>query len=414
MNAKQKTIAYVAQSFPSLTTMFMYREINALKEIGFNINTFATWKPDVNKLSAETKYLVDESYYVFPISKLKFLRTHLYFLITRPVKYISTLFFVLTRKGEKRANRYRTFLHFLEAIYLAVDVKKTGAKHIHAHFCINAATIALVISRLLGISFSFTVHNIFFTDRILLRDKLREAGFIISISNYSRDFLVDLYPQENIKNKFHVIHCGVSSDDFCPAKNRLSSAPPLLFSVSQLAERKGYPVLIEACKLLVEQGYVFKCIIAGNGPQEALLRQMIARYQLEDYVELPGIVFQEKLKTYLKATDIFILPCITAADGDKDGVPMVLMEAMAMQIPVISTYVSGIPELIDDEQSGLLVLEQDVVALANAIKRLLDDEGVLKQKLGQNGRQKIVDEFNIYKNAQQLAEIFVRHLGQAQ
>ena len=169
------------------------------------------------------------------------------------------------------------------------------------------------------------------------------------------------------------------------------------------------PVLVQACKVLDERGYDFRCIIAGDGPQRALLEQQIAEYQLEDKVQLVGVVFQEQLFGYLNRADVFALPCVTTSDGEQDGIPVVLMEAMSMGIPTVSTYVSGIPELIQDGESGLLVREKDPVALADGLQRLLQDRE-LGARLGENARQKVVREFDIEKNARQLTALFERYL----
>jgi len=403
-------IGYITQSFPSLTTTFISREVSALREIEFNIVTFAVWKPNANSLSEESKGFVKNTHYVFPISWIKFITAHFYFLLTQPVKYSSTLAFVLTRRDESIANRYRTFFHFCEAIYLALDAKRAGIRHIHAHFTINAASIALIISRILDVSFSFTDHNNFFTDQIILKEKLKESKFVISISEHSRDFLLQLLPEEKkLKDKFHIVHCGVSPEDFAPPTCRATNERPLIFSISQLAERKGYPVLVEACHILDQRGCDFQCVIAGDGPQQPLLEQLIAKYQLQDKVQLIGKVFQEQLKSYLERADMFVLPCLVASNGDRDGVPVALMEAMAMEIPTISTYVSGIPELIEDHQSGLLVREKDAAALADAIQRLLED-AELRVQLGKNARQKIIQEFNIHRSGAQLGMLFDRYV----
>jgi len=410
MTSRSAPIAYITQSFPGLTTTFIYREVLALRNVGFNIVTSAIWKPNMNRLSAESKDLVDSSFYVFPISWPRFFAAHLYFFFTHPVRYISTLLFVLTRRGESIKNRRRTFFHFFEAIYLALDAKREGIRHIHAHFTINAATIALIIARMLDISFSFTAHNNIFTDRLILKEKLKAAKFIIAISKYSRDFLLRLLPEEKLKDKFYIVHCGVSPDDFLPPTPKATNQRPLIFSLAQLVERKGLPVLLEACKILSERGNHFQCLIAGDGPQRSLLERLIVEYQIYDKVQLVGVVFQEQLVDYLSRADIFALPCLTASNGDRDGIPVVLMEAMAMEIPTISTCVSGIPELIEDGQSGLLVKEKDAVDLADAMQRLLEDNE-LRRRLGKNGRQKVIQEFNIYENVAQLAALFESHLN---
>ena len=408
MSFEPAPIAYIAQSFPNLTATFIYREVLALRDIEFNVTTFSTWKPDVNALSEEAKELVDSTVYVFPISWPTFFVAHLYFLFTRPLRYISTFLFVLTRRGETARNRLRTFFHFCEAICLAIEAKRREIRHIHAHFSINAASIALIISRLLDVSFSFTAHNSFFTDRLILKEKCKAARFIVAISEYSRDLLLRLV-KESKADRFHIIHCGVCTDKFSPPTSKVPNPSWLIFSIAQLVERKGIPVLAQACKILDQRGFDFRCIIAGDGPQRVLLEQMIAEYQIQEKVQLVGVVFQEQLLSYLSRADVFVLPCLTASDGDRDGIPVVLMEAMAMEIPTVSTNVSGIPELIEDGQSGLLVREKDPTALADALERLLLDRE-LGIKLGKKARQKILREFDIEGNVRQLATLFKQYL----
>jgi glycosyltransferase involved in cell wall biosynthesis len=181
-------------------------------------------------------------------------------------------------------------------------------------------------------------------------------------------------------------------------------------AVARLVEKKGYPYLIKACQILAAQGYDFQCLIVGGGPQERLLKQMIEEFDLSKYVSLVGIVFQERLRDYFNQADMFVLPCIVASDQDRDGIPNTLIEAMAMEIPVISTYVSGIPELIEDRKTGLLVPPQDEVSLAKAIATLLEDKE-LKETLGKAGRNKVIQEFEIKKNTCRLLDIFRLYIG---
>lgn len=409
MSAQKIRIGYVNQIFPVLTETFVYREIFGLEREGLHVSTFAMWRPDRNKLSAESKHLVDSTSYVFPIKWPRFLINHLSFLIKHPKKYLGTLFFVLSRKGESAKNRLRTFYHFCEAVYLTSDVKRTGIQHMHAHFCINAATVAFVLSRLMDISFSFTAHNNLFYDQLILKEKVRAARFVIVVSEFNRRFIGNLLPGEDYNDKIHTVHYGLSVEDFSPPASKTANDVPVILLVSQLAERKGTRYLIKACQILVERGLTFRCVIAGDGPERLLIEQLVEENGLKDRVELVGAVFQEHLKEYLERADLFVLPCVTASNGDMDGIPNVLMEAMAMELPVISTYVSGIPELIINEECGLLVREKDPVALADALQRLLEDQE-LRLRLGKNGRQQVGREFNIHKNAASLAAIFRRYI----
>jgi colanic acid/amylovoran biosynthesis glycosyltransferase len=399
----QGPIAYILQAYPNLTMTFIYREVVALLERGFTVSVFSVWKPAKDKISPESRHLMDNTHYIFPISWRQFFVSHLYFLITRPLKYIGTFLFVMTRKGERRENRMRTVYHFGEAVYISRAIKNQNIKHLHAHFAHNAASIALIVSRLLDISFSFTAHNILFTDQIILKEKIQEALFIVAISQFTKQFITNLVP--GVDQKIHIVRCGLSPADFLPPVSKLSSNLPLILFVAQLAERKGTPVLVEACKILVERNMPFQCVIIGNGPQWPLVNQLIEQYNLQDVIKLTGALFQEQVKEYLNQADIFVMPCIRTDTGDMDGIPVALMEAMAMEIATVSTYVSGIPELIENEQSGLLVPERDAAALANALQRLIQDSP-LRIQLGKNGRKKVIQEFDIHQSAEQLAILF--------
>jgi colanic acid/amylovoran biosynthesis glycosyltransferase len=414
------TIAYMLQAYPSLTMTFIYREVLALERRGFNVLTFSVWQPAVSSLSQESRHLVDSTYYLFPTSWFRLLWRHLYFLLTRPAKYVGTALFVLTRPGEGWRKRLRTLGHFGQAVAVAKEMQERGVHHVHAHFSHNAASIALMLSRLLGISFSFTAHNILFTDQILLREKIREARFIAAISEFTRRFIIGLVPGEDYGGKIHIVHCGLSPRDFAPPDVKpldvlihpdvpIRNDVPLLLFVAQLAERKGAPFLVEACRILAERGVAFRCTIVGGGPQKALLEQWVTQYGLQNVVELTGSLFQEHVKAYLNRADVFVLPCMQTASGDMDGIPVSLMEAMAMEIATVSTSVSGIPELIEHGHSGLLVNEQDAEGLADALQRLIED-AALRERLGKNGRQKVLREFDVDKSAEQLATLFERYV----
>lgn len=405
------TIGYIAQVFPHLTMTFVYREVQALRNAGVDIQTFSTWKPKLNELSDEAKDLVDDTFYIFPLNWPRFFLNHGRYIFSRPRRYLGTLWFCLTREHKFGKNRLRTFFHFCEAIPLAREVERRGIKHLHAHFALNATTLALIVARLLDISFSFTAHaNDIFANPILLADKIREARFIIAISEFNIRFLHNVVPEQETLNKSHLVHCGIDIQHFSPANHRRVKDRPVILAVGRLVEKKGYHYLIKACKILADRGYNFHCQILGGGPLEAPLRQQIIENGLEDYVNLEGVVFQERLKEYLNEADVFVLPCVVASDQDMDGIPNTLMEAMAMQIPTISTNISGIPELIEDRKTGLLVPPKDETALAKAIATLLENRA-LAARLAQAGRVKVSEEFEIEQNARRLLEVFRSYLG---
>lgn len=404
------TIAYLEQMFPRLAVTFIYREILALRAAGLSIQTFSTWKPKLDEISDEARDLVKDTFYIFPLNWPRFLLTHARYLLTRPRRYLGTLWFCLTREHKTPQNRLRTFLHFCQAVYLAREIERRNIKHMHAHFALNATTIAMVISRLTGIPFSFTAHaNDIFVNPILLPEKIQAARFIIAISEYNKRFLYNIVPGRETLDKIHLVRYGVDTQVFSPPDHRPYNDRLIILDVARLAEKKGHPYLIKACKILADQGYNFQCVIVGGGPQESLLKQMIQENGLSDYINMVGVVFQEHLRDYLSKADIFVLPCIVADDQDRDGIPNTLIEAMSMAIPTISTTVSGIPELVENMKTGLTVPPRDEVALAKAIANLLDDED-LRDVLGRAGRAKVIEDFEIEKNANALLNIFKTHV----
>ena len=406
MTGSPGPIAYISQFYPHLTETFVYREVLALRRLGLEILTFATWSPDRWKLSAESLPLVAETGYVFPLVWRRFLANHLYFLFRRPPRYLGTLFYVLTRSGQTWRNRGFTFLHFCMAVHLARTMQRRGVSHVHAHFAINAATIALVISRLLAVPFSFTAHNLLFTKQMILKEKIRDARFIAAISEYTRRYLIDYARPHDVARKIHIVHCGLSPTSFRPPRFRPAKAVPEILFVAQLEARKGAPVLVKACAILADRGVRFRCVIVGDGPDRARVEQGVRQHALEERVSLEGAVPQENLGAYFDRADLFTLPCVTAGDGDLDGIPVSLMEAMAKEIAVVSTRVSGIPELIENEVSGLLVEEGEAVQLAVALERLLVDDA-MRRRIGEAGRRKVEAEFDVDLSARQLHTLFL-------
>jgi len=410
MSIQPGPIAYLSQTFPGLTTV--YREVIALRSKGIDVHTFATWQTPLERVSGEAQQLVASTFYIFPIRWFAFLRAHITYLLTKPTAYLSTLIFVLTRPGQSVSKRRRTLFHFAEAVYLATEIEKRRIRHVHAHFAANAATLALVVERLTGVPFSFTAHAYdIFTHQVILKEKIEAACFIVAISEYNKCFLIEYAGDPQVAEKVHVIHSGIPVADFSPEGDaRVSCAPPLILSIGSLVEKKGFPFLIRACKRLRDHGYRIRCVIVGSGPQEEFLRHTICDLGVDDWIDLPGWQDQTWVRAYLEESTIFALPCAVAANGDRDGVPAVLMEAMAMGKACVSTTISGIPELIDDGCSGLLVPEKDEIALANALRRLLDDPQ-FASRLGQAGREKVCREYNLDRITDQLFHLFASNLA---
>jgi colanic acid/amylovoran biosynthesis glycosyltransferase len=407
MSKQSISIAYITELFPSLTQTFVYREVLALRERGVPIHTFSVWPSDPADLSAEAVPLIGETFYIFPIFWFSLILVHLKYLFSRPLLYLGTLAFVLTRPGEPLRNRWRSLLHFLYGVLAIREIERLKIQHIHAHFGWSASSIALIASRLLNIPFSLTLHaHGIYVNRLLLGAKIRYSRFVVTISEYNRQFLKKLFPEMDLEDKIHIIHCGLDPDVFVPSSEPSHGDDELtIVGVGNLAPRKGFHVLIEACHHLAERGVPFRCHILGEGEERARLEALIDRYNLHGRVLLPGRVYQEGLRQILKQADVSVLPCVKRESGELDGIPVALMETMAMQIPTVSTNISGVPELIDHERNGLLTSPGDAVALADALQRLRDYPE-LRQQLGRAGRETVVNDFNIYRSAEQMCMLF--------
>jgi len=400
-------IAYLNQVFPDLTQTFVYREVLALRAREIPVRTFSIWRPDSANLSGETTPLRDETSYIFPLSWFPLIRAHLKYLITRPLRYIRTLAFMLTRSGEPLRNRWRSLLHFIYGMTAICEIEQLKIQHIHVHFAWSASSIALIAQRLLGIPFSISLHSKeIYSDRLLLADKVHSSKFIVTISEYNRKFLNELFPQSNLDEKIHIVRCGLDPDTFrASPKPQKDDTEFTIVGVAQLVPRKGFHVLIEACSKLATQGTHFHCHIYGEGEERSRLESLIQHYNLEEQVFLPGRIHQEELRPLLNQADVFALPCIRDKSGDQDGIPVSLMEAMAMELAVVSTFISGIPELIEHEKSGMLLNPSDAAGLADVLLRLKNDPE-LRKRLGKAGRATVVKEFNIQRSAEQMAMLF--------
>jgi glycosyltransferase involved in cell wall biosynthesis len=259
---------------------------------------------------------------------------------------------------------------------------------------LNAPTsIALFLSRYLGIPFSFTMHgsNIH-VDPLMLKTKLILCKKAVTISEFNKMFLLRKYGKE-FSNKIKVIHCGIDVNVF-KSENTKKTIPSVILAVGRLLEVKGFRYLLEGCSILKKKGLAFQCQIVGDGEEREPLSEMSKSLGINDAVTFLGSQQQQRVRELLDKAAIFALPSIVADDGMREGIPVALMEAMAMELPVVSTRTVGIPELINDGEEGILVEQKDPVRLASALELLLKRPDI-REKMGQKGRWKVMHEFNI-------------------
>jgi len=308
--------------------------------------------------------------------------------------FFAALAEALTGPRESLRNRLVGLWHLALACHWANALRDDPPAHIHAQWIHASGTVAMYGAWLIGCSFSFTGHAAdLFRNRQALATKIRRAEFIICISTFHRDFYLENGARPE---QLEIAYCGIDTSLFTPRRRlRPDGAPFRILSSGRLVEKKGFSDLIRACALLREHGLDFDCTIAGSGEEEAKLRAEITEAGLEDRVTLTGEALkQEDIPDFMATGDVYALPCVWASDNDVDGLPQMLMEAMGCGLPAVSTRLVGIPDLIHDGETGLLVAPNDPEALCDALIRL-DAEPDLADRLAKAGYRHLVDTFDI-------------------
>lgn len=423
------SIGYVLKSYPRMSETFIANEIYLLEKLGLKLRLFSILDlsdPQRHAVVDATRAPVSYLPQVTPLDEApfgawlrrnapKFFSSHWRLFKARPVNYALVLLAALRLAFKHRRALSRPKMgfikEFLQAGYIAHLALEAGAiRHLHAHFCHTATTVTMFASRLCGLPFSFTAHAKDIYVRALnpgdlLQTKLRRAKFAVTCVKANQAHLASLGMKETpIYNIYH----GLDTRRFAPGDGAAEEpATPMLLSVGRLVEKKGFPVLIEACRLLKDSGYRFQCqIISGPGPCAEQIASLIHELALEDTVALRPAVTQEELQEIFRQATLFVLPCQIADNDDRDGIPNVLVEAMASGLPVVSTNISGIPELIEHGVNGLLTPQKDAPALAGAVARLLDAPA-LRQELGAAAREKVCRLFDAESNILALHKLFL-------
>jgi colanic acid/amylovoran biosynthesis glycosyltransferase len=389
-------VAYLFERFPSFGQTFCYREVAELERQGTKVHVFSIRRPvgeppqDWDQHVVErVQYLPEEKPLVAEVDRL--LKTNA---VSDHV-----------RVAVKDWGRQSDFLRLYQAIFIGVRLQEKGLRHIHAHFAGMGARTAWWLNQFFGLPYSFTAHaNDIFAPRdfaVSLAKLIEHAAAVVTVSDYAVGLLREQFPQSAAK--IHRVYNGVDPARFTPSD--FGGSPPAIISVGRLIEKKGFGDLLRACALLRSRGRTFHCSVIGEGPLEGLLREQIAADGLQEFVELAGPKTQAEIATRLAHATLFALPCTRDADGGMDNLPTVIMEAMAAGLPVISTPLAGIPEMVEDGVNGLVVSERDPAALAGAIERLLDDPH-LARRLGHRGRQMAGEKFSIETSARQLQQHF--------
>jgi glycosyltransferase involved in cell wall biosynthesis len=400
-------IAYLAPEIPALSATFVYHEIIALGSMGFDVLPISVHLPAIPALEEEARILAEQTILLYPQGWRSFLTAAVLCKLRHPCRYLATIAMLLQDMWTLGCcNRAAAglFYRFLAATRLARILEAHGCRHLHVHFAHVPTDIAMYAARLAGISFSFTSHaNDLFERGWLLKEKVARSAQAMTISEYNRRFLV---AQGADEGKIAIVRCGVSPGRFSGLREHTApGALPVIGSLGRLVAKKGFDTLITAAGMLQRSGCRFRLEIAGDGPLREALAAQAEQEGAAGMITFLGPVANDRIPSWLAGLNQFVLACRVDAQGDMDGIPVALMEAMASGVPVISTTVSAVPELIEDGRSGLLVPSASPPALAEAIARLLNDTE-LRARCIAGGRQKIEGEFSEEANAKQLSQLF--------
>ncbi len=393
-------LAYLTGEYPRASDTFIQREVAALREIGHEVMTCSIRTTgSAHLVGPEQREEHGRTFRVLAAAKnpLRLLRAQLRFAFS-PVRYLRALALAWRTAPKGIKGRAYNLAYFIEALVLADRLKRDRIDHLHNHIAKASCTVAMLASELSGIPYSFTIHgpDIFFEPaHWRIDEKTARARFVACISDYCRSQLM-CFADAAHWDKLHVIHCGIEPERYETAPHR---GQVLLF-VGRLAAVKGVPILLDAVARLAPRYPGLRLALIGDGPDRAALEER-AR-PLGEQVVFLGYQSQDAVAEALSQTDVFVLPSFA------EGVPVVLMEAMAAGVPVIATQIAGIPELVSHWESGVLVPPGDVHALTEAIEQMLGSADQ-RRVMGAVGRATVEAEFNIHFEALRLSNLFTAY-----
>ncbi|MDP6764376.1 MAG: glycosyltransferase family 4 protein [Planctomycetota bacterium] len=401
-------ILYVAAVLPARSETFVYREVQALSELGWEIVTASVHAPERGLGDERLERMADESLKLYSAGSATFALHLAGALLRRPLRFVSTLARALADALAGRdlplPRRPKVIVQALHALALAHRLRSRRIAHVHAHMAHVPTTIAMYCARWLGIGFSFTGHaNDLFPQRTLLEAKLRRASFVSCISGWHRAFYQSLVPRTD--EDLPVIRCGVDTNAIQPVARPGGDALVVL-AVGRLVEKKGFDLLIEALGAVAAGcGARLHLTLAGGGPEEDKLRALCAVLPPRVTVDLLGETTNDAVLGLMKSADLLALPCRVTTTGDRDGIPVVLMEAMAHGCCVVAGDLEPIRELVEDGVTGRTVPPGDREALESVLAELLADPERI-DTLGRAGRRRVEEEFDLALNARRLASCF--------
>ena len=410
---KQPVLGMILKGFPRISETFISNEIVLLEQLGYTIHIFSMRQPrenfshdSVQQIKAAVDYLPETLLRPLP----KFLITNLMLAVDRPKRYGRALKVAVRRF--MRTRKSATLKHLFQAGYLVQRfLPNSGVVHLHAHFAHSPTSVALFASILSGLDFSFTAHakDIYTSNPLQLAEKLREARFAVTCTEYNRQHLVNI-ADGNCAPVYRVYH-GIDTRLFSTGDD-ISETPNegyQLLTVARLIAKKGLPTVFRAIRILVDRGMAVEHTLIGDGDDREEILSLVKKLKLESVSKWLGVKPHKTVLDHYRRADLFVLGCEIASNGDLDGIPNVLLESMAMGVPVIATTVSAIPELVENGKTGLLVPPHQPKQMAQAMHRLLTDHQ-LREKVVQAGKMRVKSQFDNTALVRELARIYEDHV----
>jgi len=414
--AKRPVLGMILKGYPRISETFISNEIRLLEQMGMAIHIISMRHPrepfchaSVRRIRAAVDYLPETLWAPLP----RLLASNARLAAADPGRYAGALRTALRRFA--RTRKSATIKHLLQAGYLVQRVLPgRGIGHLHAHFAHSPTSVALFASRLSGLPFSFTAHakDIYTSDPRQLREKIGLARFVVTCTDYNRQYLQSLTNGRGtaIQRVYHGIDVRLfSGPDPDENARRKPEAPYRILTVARLTAKKGLATVYHALRRMCDQGLAVEHTLIGDGDDRPQIMALIQRLGLGSCTRWLGTLPHERVLTHYRRSDLFVLGCEVAANGDRDGIPNVLLESMAMGVPVVATRVSGIPELIDSDVNGLLVPPGQPSQLAAAMARLLTDQA-LRVRIIPEARRRVIQHFDNRICIQDLARIYAGHV----
>lgn len=471
-SSEQGEVGYIIMGFPRISETFISNEIHLLETLGTRVRVFAIKHGDKDQVHDSVRLIRAPITYLPRMTSLSgtglfawlrqnypnYRARHRRLFKSKPGAYLRTLASALAMSWRYRKSAFtlrKVFIkEFLQAGHIAAQVLDAGSvSHLHGHFCHGATTITWYVSRMTGLGFSFTAHakDIYQHDQNpgdLLKRKLDAARFATTCTGANEAHLSARFPgSKPVRTVYHGLDTRYfapgGSTEVCGSAGCTHGAEPaavvqnepghvvlaghepghvvlagdepehVVLGVGRFVEKKGFRYLVDACATLKQRGLRFRCVLVGEkGDELEAIRAQIKEHGLSEQIELRGPVTHAQLRATYARASVFVLPCLVAADGDRDGIPNVLAEAMAMGLPVVTTAISGIPELVDASKNGLVVPERDAAALANALERILTD-APLRAALGAAARAKVCRMFDSRETTRELKALFDQAMSEA-